>query len=64
LFFSNNGGQSWKSGVGPDGINADYINTGTLDAGNIRIVDNDYLYFLWDSTGITAYKDPAVLDND
>ena len=58
LFFSNNGGESWNIGVGPDGINADYINTGTLDAGNIRIVDNDYIYFLWDKGGITAYRTP------
>ena len=62
LFFSNNGGESWNIGVGPDGINADYINTGTLDAGNIRIVDNDYIYFLWDKGGITAYRTPQDAD--
>ena len=60
LFFSKNGGVSWDVGVGPEGINADYINTGTLDAGNIRIVDNDYIYFLWDKGGITAYRTPKV----
>ena len=43
--FSNNGGQTWNIGVGPGGINADYIKVGTLDAGKIRIVDNNYLYF-------------------
>lgn len=58
LFFSNNGGERWNVGVGPDGINADYINTGTLDAGRIRIVDNSYVYFLWDKGGITAYREP------
>lgn len=58
LFFSNNGGQSWNVGVGPSGINADYIKTGTLDAGKIRIVDNNYLYFLWDKNGIIAYRNP------
>lgn len=58
LFFSNNGGERWNVGVGPDGINADYINTGTLDAGRIRIVDNNYVYFLWDKGGITAYREP------
>ena len=56
--FSNDGGQSWNTGVGPSGINADYINVGSLDAGQVRIVDNNYLYFLWDRSGITAYRDP------
>nr|DAD58636.1 MAG TPA: minor structural protein [Caudoviricetes sp.] len=56
--FSNNGGETWNVGVGPGGINADYINVGTLDAGKIRIVDNNYLYFLWDKNGISAFRDP------
>ena len=59
MFFSNNGGQSWDIGVGPSGINADYIKVGTLDAGKIRIVDNDYLYFFWDKAGIVALRDPS-----
>jgi hypothetical protein len=58
MSFSNNGGQSWSVGVGPSGINADFIKVGTLDAGKIRIVDNSYLYFLWDKNGITAFRDP------
>lgn len=61
MFFSNNGGQSWNIGVGPNGINADYIKVGSLDAGKIRIVDNDYLYFSWDKNGIVAYRDPQSL---
>ena len=60
LFFSNNGGQSWNVGVGPNGINADYIKAGTLDAGKIRIVDSNYLYFSWDKNGIVAYRDPKT----
>lgn len=60
LFFSNNGGQSWNVGVTPKGINADYINVGTLDASKIQIVDGNYLYFLWDKSGITAYRSPQA----
>ena len=60
--FSKNGGQTWDVGVGPNGINADYINIGSLDAGKIQIVDNNYLYFLWDKSGITAYRDPKTAD--
>ena len=58
MVFSNNGGQSWKMGVGPGGINADFINAGSIDAGKIRIVDNNYLYFLWDKSGINAFRNP------
>ena len=61
LFFSNNGGQSWNVGVGPNGINADYIKTGTLDASKIRIVDGQYIYFGWDKNGLTAYRDPKTI---
>lgn len=60
LFFSNNGGQTWNVGVTPKGINADYINVGTLDASKIQIVDGNYLYFLWDKSGITAYRTPQA----
>lgn len=60
LFFSNNGGQTWNIGVTPKGINADYIKVGSLDASKISIVDGDYLYFLWDKGGITAYRTPQA----
>lgn len=64
LFFSNNGGQSWNVGVTPKGINADYINVGTLDASKIQIVDGNYLYFLWDKSGITAYREPKATSSE
>lgn len=64
LFFSNNGGQSWNIGVTPKGINADYINVGTLDASKIQIVDGNYLYFLWDKSGITAYRSPQATEGN
>lgn len=64
LFFSNNGGQTWSVGVTPKGINADYINVGSLDASKIQIVDGNYLYFLWDKSGITAYRTPQATQGD
>lgn len=60
LFFSNNGGQTWNVGVTPKGINADYIKVGSLDASKVSIVDGNYLYFLWDKSGITAYREPQA----
>lgn len=64
LFFSNNGGETWSVGVTPKGINADYINVGSLDASKIQIVDGNYLYFLWDKSGITAYRSPQATKGD
>lgn len=60
LFFSNNGGQTWNVGVTPKGINADYIKVGSLDASKISIVDGNFIYFLWDKGGITAYREPQA----
>lgn len=64
LFFSNNGGQTWNVGVTPKGINADYIKVGSLDASKISIVDGNYLYFLWDKGGITAYRTPQATNSN
>ena len=64
LYFSNDGGQHWSVGVGPKGINADYIKVGNLDAGKIRIADSSYVYFSWDKNGIVAYRDPAGINTD
>ena len=63
LFFSKDGGQTWDMGVGPGGINADYIKFGQLDASKIQIIDGNYIYFLWDKSGITAYRNPAISSN-
>lgn len=62
IYFSNDGGQHWNVGIGPSGINADYIKVGTLDASKIRIVDGNYLYFSWDKDGIVAYRDPQGIN--
>ena len=64
LYFSNDGGQHWSVGVGPSGINADYIRVGTLDAGKIRIADSTYIYFAWDKDGIVAYRDPQSINTN
>lgn len=62
LYFSNDGGQHWSVGVGPSGINADYIKVGNLDASKIRIVDGNFIYFYWDKEGIIAYRDPQAIN--
>ena len=60
LYFSKDGGQTWDIGVGPSGINADYIKAGQIDSSKIQIMDSGYIYFLWDKSGITAYRNPAT----
>lgn len=66
LFFSTDGGQSWINAVSPKGYNMNYAKIGALDTGKIRIVDSDYVYFLWDQNGISAYRTPSnnELKND
>lgn len=63
LYFSTDGGTTWDVGVGPQGMNADYIKFGQLDASKIQIVDGQYIYFLWDKNGINAYRNPATSTN-
>lgn len=60
LYFSKDGGTTWDIGVGPSGINADYIKVGQLDVSKVQLMDNNYIYFLWDKSGITAYRNPAT----
>ncbi len=63
LYFSTDGGQTWDIGVGPKGLNADYIKFGQLDASKVQIVDGEYIYFLWDKNGLNAYRDPSTSTN-
>ena len=58
LFFSTNGGETWLKVISPKGYNMDYAQFGNIDIGKIRLVDNNYVYFLWDKAGITAYREP------
>lgn len=62
LFFSTNGGTTWMQAVSPKGINMDYAKFGAIDVGKIRLVDNEYVYFLWDKNGIVAYNPNNQLD--
>lgn len=56
LFLSTDGGLSWKTGITGSGINANYINTGRLDASIVNIMNGQYPSFRWDAHGINAYQ--------
>ena len=55
IFCSSDGGLTWKNAVRGDGITADVITTGVLNAGLVAIYDKDTPSFIWDKKGITAY---------
>ena len=35
VYFSKDGGETWDYGVGPSGINMDYVKFGSLDASKV-----------------------------
>jgi hypothetical protein len=49
------GQTKWVTGVTSDGISASLITAGTLNAGEISIMNYDEPVFRWDSFGLSAY---------
>ena len=62
LYFSTDGGTRWIQAVSPKGYNMDYAKFGAIDVGKIKLVDNQYVYFLWDQNGINAYNPKNTRD--
>ena len=62
LFFSTNGGVTWPQAVSPKGLNMNYAKFGAIDVGKIKLVDSEYVYFLWDKNGIIAYNPTDLTD--
>lgn len=52
----------WRTGLTNEGISADLITAGQLDAGTVQIMSGDDPVFRWDAYGISAYS--AVWYND
>jgi hypothetical protein len=50
-----NGEMHWTTGVTSDGISANLITAGTLNAGEIKIMSGRDPVFRWDEFGITAF---------
>ena len=53
------GDEVWKTGITPEGVSADLITAGRLDAGLIQIMDKNHPSFRWDARGLTAYLETA-----
>ena len=47
--------QKWVTGVTSDGVSASLITAGTINAGEISIMNRNQPTFRWDSYGISAY---------
>lgn len=45
----------WRTGLTNEGISADLITAGRLDAGSVQIMNGDDPVFRWDTYGISAY---------
>ena len=56
LFISVDGGATWKNAVRGEGISTQYLTAGTINVGEIIIMDKNYPSFKWDSNGISAFK--------
>ena len=55
LLVSADGGQTWGVAISGYGINANYLNVGTIDADKINIMSGAYPTFKWDALGLRAY---------
>ena len=55
VFLTEDGGQTWTTGITAKGINAKAITTGQLNANKVVIASGDDSSFRWDEKGINAY---------
>lgn len=63
LFISVDGGATWKNAVRGEGISTQYLTAGTINVGEIIIMDKNSPSFKWDSSGISAYY-PNIIDGE
>lgn len=56
LFLTQDGGQTWTTGISGYGINANCLTTGRVDTQTITIGDSAFPHFRWDKNGLTAYS--------
>ena len=48
--------RKWKTGLTPEGISASLITAGTLNAGNVQIMNGSDPTFRWDAFGLSAFE--------
>lgn len=56
LFITTDGGTTWKNAIRGEGVATQYLTAGSINTGNITILDGINPSFRWDNYGINAYK--------
>jgi hypothetical protein len=54
--LDENGERKWKTGLTPEGISASLVTAGTINTGNIAIMNGNNPAFRWDAFGISAFN--------
>ena len=62
ILLTNDGGNTWSTGITGAGINANYITSGRIDTNLIQIMNNGFPSFKWDKDGLNAYE--FTIDED
>ena len=56
IYVTKDGGETWETGITGDGVNANVITTGQLNAGEVNIMTGNVASHRWDDKGISAYQ--------
>lgn len=76
IFGTSDNGVTWQSMMTPEGINANYINAGSIDTKHIQIMSGQKAKIILDNLGLTVknepdlpyklpdFNNPALLDED
>ena len=49
------GERKWKTGLTPEGISASLVTAGTINTGNISIMNGKDATFMWNTFGLSAF---------
>lgn len=60
VFGTNDNGKTWQSMLTPNGINANYINAGSIDTKHIQIMSGQHAKVVMDDLGLTVKKQEAL----
>lgn len=56
IIFTNNGGETWNTGIDASGVRSDALTAGAINSEKIMIYNGSYPSFRWTSSGIEAFS--------
>ena len=56
ILLTEDGGNTWKTGITANGVSAEVLTSGILNTGEVNIMYGSEPTFRWDSLGLTAYS--------